>query len=205
MAIQNFDFFDELTKNEQEILTKNIHPINLDKGTILFFQGDITEDILLLEEGEVRLYIQGEGINEITLYTLHPFEQCIVNTTSTLNKTPTIGSAVTLSAIKGYMLNRSIVEQLINANRNYQHYMFSLFTLRLDSVARVLESVKFKMLDERIYEWLQAQNSSTIEITHEILANHIGSTRVVVSRTLKGMEREGLITLSRGSIYVKPY
>jgi len=202
MAIQNFDFFDELTSNEQELLLHNIKPIAFESGTTLFFQGDTTQDILLLSEGDVRLYIQGEGINEITLYTLHPYEQCIVNTTSTLNQTPAIGSAITVSPIKGFMLNREIVKELMNENSNYQHYMFSLFTLRLDSVARVLESVKFKMLDERLFDWLNAQNKKIVEITHEELANYIGSTRVVVSRTLKSMEREGLIQLSRGKIEV---
>ncbi len=202
MAIEKFDFFDELSEKEKILLLKTLKPIHADAGVTLFYQGDTTEDILLLEEGEVRLYIQGEGINEITLYTLHAYEQCIVNTTSTLNKTPCIGSAVSVTPIKGYMLNRSIVNKLMNKNSHYQHYMFSLFTLRLDSVARVLESVKFKQLDERLYEWLRAKNEATVTITHEELANYIGSTRVVVSRTLKAMERENLVRLSRGSIEV---
>ncbi len=200
MQLDNFDFYDELTNEEQEVLLKSLQPISIDAGVTLFYQGDITKDILLLEEGEVRIYIQGEGINEITLYNLHAHEQCIVNTTSTINQIPAIGSATTITPIKGYLLNKDIVLEFMRSNPNYQCYIFSLLTLRLDSVARVLESIKFKQLDERIYEWLQAQNSSIITLTHEELANYIGSTRVVVSRTLKKMERESLIKLSRGNI-----
>lgn len=200
MQLQDFDFYDELTNKEQELLQKSLKPISTDKGVTLFYQGDITQDILLLEEGEVRVYMQGDGINEITLYNLQPSEQCVVNTTSTINQIPTIGSAVTVTPIKGYLLNKEIVMQLMKDNSNYQAYMFTLLTLRLDSVARVLESIKFKHLDERIYEWLQTQNSETIQITHEELANIIGSTRVVVSRVLKKMERDSLIQLSRGYI-----
>jgi len=202
MALEAFDFYDELSSEEQVLLSKHLKPITLNAGATLFYQGDITEDILLLEEGDVRLYLQGEGINEITLYTLHPYEQCIVNTTSTLNQIPTIGSAVTVTPIKGYLINRSIINQLMEQNSNYQRYIFSLFTLRLDSVARVLESVKFKQLDERLLDYLEAQNKEEVIITHEDLANYVGSTRVVVSRSLKKMEKEGLIILSRGKITV---
>lgn len=200
MALEGFDFYDELTSDEKSLLNKHLKPVSFDAGVTLFYQGDTTKDILLLEEGDVRLYIQGDGINEISLYTLHPYEQCIVNTTSTLNQTPAIGSAVSVTPIKGYMVNRDIINTLMHRNNNYQHYIFSLFTLRLDSVARVLESVKFKQLDERILDYLQAQKKRDIITTHEALANDVGSTRVVVSRTLKKMEREGLVRLSRGKI-----
>lgn len=200
MALETFDFYDDLNPSQQQLLQKHLKPISLEAGTTLFYQGDTTDDILLLEEGDVRLYIQGEGINEISLYTLHPYEQCIVNTTSTLNQTPTIGSAITLTPIKGYLVNRTIINALMEANSSYQRYIFSLFTLRLDSVARVLESVKFKQLDERLLDFLETKKTKEIITTHEALANNVGSTRVVVSRTLKKMEREGLLKLSRGKI-----
>jgi len=203
MKIEEFDFYSELSPQEQDILKGNLKPISLDKKSILFYQGDITKDILFLTKGEVRVYIQGDGISEITLYTLNPNEQCIVNTTSAINQTPAIGSAITSSAIKGYMLNRDIVIDLMQKNNNYQKYIFSLLTLRLDSLARLLENIKFKHLDERIYEWLKAQNTKEITVTHEELANIIGSTRVVVSRTLKKLENEDLILLKRGKIILK--
>ncbi|QOY52565.1 Crp/Fnr family transcriptional regulator [Candidatus Sulfurimonas baltica] len=200
MQLQDFDFYDELTSDEQELLLKTLKPVSMDAGKILFYQGDITQDILLLEDGEVRVYMQGSGMNEITLYSLRQNEQCIVNTTSTINQIPTIGSAITTTPIRGYLLNKELVVKLMRDNSNYQSYIFSLLTLRLDSVARVLENIKFKHLDERIYEWLQAQKNPTIQITHEELANYMGSSRVVVSRILKKMERESLLKLSRGSI-----
>ncbi len=200
MTLEDFEFYEELSDNEKEVLSENVKPITLDAGVTLFYQGDITEDILLLLEGEVRVYIQGEGINEITLYSLSPSEQCIVNTTSTINRVPTIGSAVTTTPIRAFMINRDIIDDFMSNNNNYQKYIFSLLMLRLDSVARVLESVKFKQLDERLYDWIQNQDSALITITHEELANVIGSTRVVVSRNLKKLEKEGLINLLRGKI-----
>lgn len=204
MTLKNFDFVDELSQEGRDLVEKNLKAISLDKGVTLFYQGDITKDILLLESGEVRVYIQGDGINEITLYTLNNHDQCIVNTTSTISQIPTIGSAITMTPITGYMLSREIVTTLMQTNSSYQEYMFSLLTMRLDSVARVLESVKFKQLDERIYEWIQEQGTFEIIKTHEEIANILGSSRVVVSRLLKKLEREGFIELARGKIILKP-
>ncbi len=203
MDIEKFYFFSKLKKDEQDILKANLRPISLDKESILFYQGDITQDVLLLSEGSVRVYIQGEGINEITLYTLNPHEQCIVNTTSAINHIPTIATAVTTKTVKGYLLHKDIVIDLMRQNSNYQKYIFSLLVLKIDSLARLLESVKFKNLNVRVYEWLKTQNSKKITITHEELANIIGSTRVVVSRTLKKLENKNLLILQRGKIILK--
>jgi CRP/FNR family transcriptional regulator len=202
MDIENFIFYEDLKEEEKELVRNNLKKVSFDKGVTLFYQGDTTKDILLLSEGQIRVYMQGDGVNEITLYTLDANDQCIVNTTSTINKTPTIGSAVTLTPIKGYMLSRDIVLELMFKNQSYQSYIFSLLTMRLDSIARVLESVKFKQLDERVYEWLKAQNKEEIVITHEELANVLGSTRVVISRLLKKLEKDSLVELQRGKIIV---
>lgn len=201
-SIEAFDFLDDLNEEEKNYLQKHLKPVSIPKNTILFYQGDTTKEILLLTKGSIRLYIQGEGINEIELYVLNPMEQCIVNTTSAINLTPAIGSALTLTDIEGYMLDREIVLELMKTNEKYQSYIFSLFTVRLDTLAKLLESVKFKQMDERVFEYLQNQQKNPLHITHEEIAQALGSNRVVISRALKKLEREGIVKLSRGSITI---
>jgi CRP/FNR family transcriptional regulator len=82
----------------------------------------------------------------------------------------------------------------------YQSYLFSLYQLRFTSLAKLVNSVKFKHLDERILEWLKAQEENPVSITHEALANELGSSRVAVSRLLKELEQKGKVTLHRGKI-----
>ncbi len=198
--LRAFDFFEDLNEEERRYLRQHLKPIQAPKDTILFYQGDITKEILLLTKGTIRLYIQGEDINMIELYVLYPTEQCIINTTSAINLTPAIGSAVTLSDIEGYLLDREIVLELMRSNEKYQAYIFSLFTIRLDALARLLESIKFKQMDERVYEYLVQQKSNPLAITHDDIAQALGTNRVVVSRALKKLEREGLLRLGRGVI-----
>ena len=153
-----------------------------------------------MTSGEVRLYIQSDDAEEITLYNLHEGEQCIVNTASTLSQTPAIGSAVTITDIEGYLLDTNSVKELAKQSDAYQNFLFSIYTLRMGDLARLVNDVQFKNLDERIIEWLKAKNIKTITTTHEQIANELGSTRVAISRVLKNLEKSKKVTLTRGSI-----
>ena len=198
--LNNFIFYKDLEEKSLYFLKKYLKPIEIPKGNILFFQGDICDNILFLTEGTVRLYIQSDDADEITLYNLNPGEQCIVNTASTLSQTEAIGSAITTSDIKGYLLDVKSVKELAHSSDAYQSYLFSIYTLRMGSLAKLVNDIKFKKLDERVLEWLQSQDSKVIHTTHELIANELGSSRVVVSRVLKELEKEKKLLLTRGSI-----
>lgn len=198
--LKTYPFYQNLDEQALSFLEKNLKPIQIKKDTILFFQGDICENILFLTSGKVRLYIQSDGGDEITLYQLNSGEQCIVNTASTISQTEAIGSAVTLSDIEGYLLDVTSVKELAHTSDAYQSFLFSIYTLRMGSLAKLINDIKFKHLDERILEWLKAQNTQKIETTHEEIANELGSTRVAISRVLKELEKNSKLLLSRGVI-----
>ena len=124
----------------------------------------------------------------------------VINTASTLSSMEAIGSAITSTDIEGYLLNEDIVKSLMHQNDEYQTYIFSLYTIRMGSLATLIEDIKFRRLDERILKWLQAQESTCIQIKHEEPATILGSSRVVISRILKELEHSSKVKLSRGSI-----
>ena len=200
MQLGIYSFFDSLESEAREFLKQHLKPIKVPAGKLLFYQGDICEHILLLTKGKVRLYMQADGIEEITLYTLQPGEQCIVNTASLISQTEAVASAETVTDIEGYLLDEKSVKQLAKISDSYQGYLFSLYQIRFASLAKLISSIKFKRLDERILEWLEAQQDNPVTTTHEHIATELGTSRVVVSRVLKKLEKEGKLTLSRGKI-----
>jgi len=200
MNLESFAFYNELEPQAKDFLQMSLKPVNVPKGSILFFQGDICDGILFLTSGEVRLYIQSDEADEITLYHLNPGEQCIVNTASTLSQTEAIGSAVTLSDIEGYILDMHSVKELAHNSDAYQTYLFSIYTLRMGNLIKLINDIKFKNLDQRIIDWLQSKNEKEIKTTHESIANELGSTREVISKVLKSLENDGMVKLGRGSI-----
>lgn len=198
--LEKYPFYDSLESKSIDFLEKNLKAIAVPKGTLLFFQGDICDSILFLSSGAVRLYIQSDDAEEITLYNLHEGEQCIVNTASTISQTPAIGSAVALTDIEGYLLDTSSVKELSKQSDAYQSFLFSIYTLRMGALAKLVNDIQFKHLDERILELLKTKNMQTITTTHEQIANELGSTRVAVSRILKALEKSQKVALARGVI-----
>ena len=198
--MKEFDFFKKLTQDEQKYLLENSKYIELPKDFTLFYQGDICNEILILKEGTVALMMYG-SINElIPLYEIQKGEQCIINTSSTLSNTTTIATAQTKTAIKGWLIPSSIVKELMIKSPTYQEYIFSLFSIKFSALTTLIEDIKFKKLDVRILESLKMKNEKFISITHEELANDLGTSRVVISRVLKDLENKNLIKLHRKKI-----
>ncbi len=200
MDLSIFPFCDTLEDEAISFLHQHSRLVKLPKNKILFMQGDFCDSVLFLVKGKVKLFLQTLDAEEITLYTLTPGEQCIVNTASLLSSSEATGTAVALEDIEGYMLNKEAVKKLIQMSPNYLEYIFSLYTLRMQDLAGIIEDIKFKRLHERILQYFKKQKSSLVVITHEELASHLGSPRAVISRTLKELERQKKLKLFRGSI-----
>jgi len=202
LNLQDFSFEDSLEKEALSFLEEHARAIAIPKDNILFYQGDICESVLLLTKGEVRLYIQDKGIESIDLYTLKGGEQCILNTASSISNTNAIATAQTVTDIEGYLLDSKSVQKLSALSPVYQRYIFSLYTIRMADLAKLINDIKFKKLDVRLLEWLHNHEEKNIKITHEEIANSLGSARVVISRTLKELEKKKKVILHRGSIEI---
>jgi len=200
MDLTSYPFLNKLEPDALAFLEQHIKPIAIPKNTLLFYQGDVCDNILWLTSGEVRLYTQSDSIEDITLYSLKAGEQCIVNTASAFSQTDAVASAQTITDIEGYLIDIESVKQLSKMSDVYQSYLFSLYQLRFEELTGLINDIKFKRLDTRIVEWLEKQPSSMINSTHEQLAQELGSSRVVISRLLKELEQKGIVKLHRGKI-----
>ena len=200
----NFDFFDLLSKESQDMLEIQGMKVKMKEGMELFTQGDECKDILFLTSGSVRVFRRHDTGNEITLYYLEPFEQCNVNLNSAFSKTPAIGTAISESDIEGYLFKSDLIKELYIKEPPYQQYIFSMFSKRLESMATLIEDLRFETLDDRLLDWLRKtideNYSNVVVITHEKLSSHLGTSREVISRLLKIFEKQGILKLSRGKI-----
>ncbi len=200
--MHNYKFFNKLSLESQNILLKNATKTTIPKNTQLFYQGDKCQSILFLTKGMARVYRQHESGKEITLYYLQPFEQCNVNLSGGLSDINAIGSAITEDEVEGYYIDSNIIRELFFKEDAFREYVLELFASRLDSMANLVEDLRFKNIDVRLLEWLELQNQKTITVTHDNIASHLGTSREIISRILKGFEEKGILTLSRGKIEV---
>lgn len=202
LALDQFGFFERLSDEDKTYLTNSLKPIEVPANSILFYQGDLCSDILLLSEGELKLSLYGDTEDAITLYRLCPGEQCIVNTSSVISTSPAIATAETLTPVRGWLLPKAHFKSLLIESETYRDYIFSLFTIKLSSLATVIEEIKFTRLEDRLIKYLKSRQSPRIEMTHEMLAAELGSSRVVISRLLKTLESQQKIKLHRGFIEI---
>jgi CRP/FNR family transcriptional regulator len=198
--MHNYKFFNNLSIESQNLLLSNAKKTTIPKNTQLFYQGDKCQNILFLTKGTARVYRQHESGKEITLYYLRPFEQCNVNLSGGLSDINAIGSAITEDEVEGYHIDSSIIRELFFKEDTFREYVLELFASRLDSMANLVEDLRFKNIDERLLEWINQQNQKVITITHDNIASHLGTSREIISRILKGFEENGILTLSRGKI-----
>ena len=198
--MNRFGFYDSLLEESKELINSNAMPVTMPSKMELFVQGDMCKDILFLTDGVVRVYRHHESGQEITLYFLAPFEQCNVNLNSAFTDTPAIGTAVSESEISGFMLQADVVKHLYSTEPAYQQYVFELFAGRMEGMAELVEDLRFKKMDERLFNWLKHLNTTVINITHDKLASHLGTSREVISRLLKELENQGVVKLTRGHI-----
>ena len=198
--LEAFEFAQKLSLEELDYLKAHAKKVSIPKESILFYQDDICKDILLLGRGEIELYMYAENDKKIPLYALKAGEQCVINTSSTISQTPAIGTAQSLSDIEGWLISEDVVKHLMPASPSYLNFVFSLFTIKLDALATLIQDIKFKKLDSRILEWLTSHKTPLIQTTHEEIAVALGTSRVVISRVLKDLERQGLIRLHRKEI-----
>ena len=96
------------------------------------------------------------------------------------------------------------VSLLIKEYPEWLDYIFKLYHRRFEEVLEVVNAVAFKKMDERLLNFTKKKcdltKSHTLYVTHEQLANELGTVRVVVSRLLKQMEYEGFVKLGRNKI-----
>ena len=96
---------------------------------------------------------------------------------------------------------------LIKEFPEWLDYIFRLYHKRFEELLEVVNAVAFKKMDERLLDFIKKKcdinHNKIISITHEQIANELGTARAVVSRLLKQMEDDGLVLLGRNKITLK--
>jgi CRP/FNR family transcriptional regulator len=178
--------------------------VNVAAGAMVCMPGDICSNLVIVESGNLRVYKPGADGRSVTLYHIGPGESCILTAGCILNSKPFPAIAETLTDVSGIAVPAQQVRSWIHESETWRNYLFSLLAGRLENGIELVHAVAFQRLDRRLGAWLlQNTPGDTLETTHQRIADELGSTREVISRVLKEMEREGVLALSRGKIAIR--
>lgn len=199
-------FWKSLTEEQKSILNKSILMKNFSKGEAMSSSSKNCSGLFLIKSGQVRAYIISENGKEITLYRLFERDVCIFSASCIMRN---ISFDIFIEAEKdttAYLIPTPIFDKLSKESMDVQVFTNELMASRFSEVMWIMEQALFMTLDKRLAIFLLEQSNieetDSVVITHEKIANHLGSAREVVTRMLKYFQNEGIVTLKRGSINI---
>ena len=173
-------------------------------GDIILNENSYIRSIPLVSKGAIRVIRMDEDGREILLYYIKSGESCIMSFLGGMHHEKSKVKAEVEEDAEIYFLPMEKVSEFIKEYPEWLDYIFKLYHRRFEELLEVINAIAFKKVDERLLLLLKKKmeltGSKTITITHEQLANELGTARVVVSRLLKQLEDEGRVVLGRNKI-----
>lgn len=199
-----FPVWNRLTAAQQNRLLTGLTSRKVKKGTILHNGSADCTGLLLIKTGQLRAYILSDEGREITIYRLFDRDMCLFSASCILNS---IQFEITITAEKDtefWLIPSELYKNLLTESTPLANYTNELMAARFSDVMWLIEQVLWKSLDKRLAAFLleeaAIEDSNELKITHEIIANHLGSHREVITRMLRYFQSEGIVKLSRGKI-----
>lgn len=173
-------------------------------GETILRENSYIKSIPIVISGSVGVIRTEEDGREIMLYYIKAGESCIMSFLGGMHDEISKVKAVAEDNASILFIPVDKINSLIREFPEWLDYIFRLYHKRFEELLQVVNAVAFKKMDERILDSIkkksQVQQSNVITITHEQLANELGTSRVVVSRLLKQLEELHVIELGRNKI-----
>jgi len=174
------------------------------EGSVIIQEHNYINSIPIVLSGSIRVMRVDDEGRELLLYYIKAGESCIMSFLSGLHQDTSKIKAIAEEDTELLFVPIEKVSLLIKEFPEWLDYIFKLYHKRFEELLEVVNAVAFKKLDQRLLDFIKNKsslsNTKEIHITHEQIANELGTARVVVSRLLKQLEEENIIQLGRNKI-----
>ena len=201
-----FTFWDKLNDTEKDLIKQNTTKITYKKGQNLHSADNECLGTLIIQNGELRIYILSEDGREGTLFRLSSGDTCVLSASCVLYS---INFDIHIDAETDtdvFLLNIGSFSKLSEHNVYVENYAYKSAVERFSDIMWAIEQILFLSFDKRLAIFLLDEmvktSSSEIKLTQEQVAKYIGSAREVVSRMLKVFQTQGILEQSRGLIRI---
>ena len=199
-----FPVWNKLSDTYREKLLETVHPLQVKAGTVLHNGQMDCLGLLLIKSGQLRVYTLSEEGREITLYRLFEMDICLFSASCVM---PNVQFEVVIEAEKDtdlWVIPSCLFKNMMDESAPVANYANQLISGRFSEVMWLMEQVMWKSFDKRLAAFLleesRLENTMELRITHEKIANHMGTAREVVTRMLRYFQGEGLVQLTRGTV-----
>ena len=207
MTFQNyFPIWNKLTPEQQQRIAGVIEHRNVKKGTFIHDSSAECLGLVMVRSGQLRAYILSEDGREITFGRLFDYDVSLLSASCVL---PDLQFNVMIEAEKDtefWSIPACLFKDLMEESLAVANYARSLLSSNFSELMWLMEQIMWKSLDKRLAAFLREEMSiedtAKLKITHEAIANHLGTHREVITRMLRYFQNEGVVRLSRGVIEI---
>ncbi len=173
------------------------------KGDVIVREGQFVKVVPIVISGVIRVF-QTKEDREILLYYVEPKQTCMMSLSACFFNNESPSQAVAVEKTEVLIVPTRLITQWQKEYSSWNQFVIRTFRNRYDELLNTFESVAFDHIDKRVLEYLESrvsrQNDNKVKISHQELANELGTTRVVISRILKQFELDKKVHLYRGLI-----
>ncbi len=199
-----FPIWSKLNQAQQNRILDSLISRRVEKGTVIHNGSVDCTGLILVKSGQLRAYLLSDEGREITMYRLFDRDMCLFSASCMMHS---LQFDITIEAEKDtefWIIPAEIYKNLMEESAPAANYTNELMATRFSDVMWLIEQIMWKSLDKRVAAFLleeaAIEGSDRLKITHEAIANHLGSHREVITRMLRYFQNEGMVKLSRGAV-----
>lgn len=201
-----FPIWNKLTPAQQEHISAMSQFKKVTAGTVLHDGGVDCLGLLLVKSGQLRAYILSDEGREITINRFFEMDICVFSASCVM---PNMQFDIVVEAEKDselWIIPACLYRNLMDESLAVSNYSNNLMMTHFSELMWLVEQVMWKSFDKRLAGFLleecRLEDSTSLKLTHEKIANHMGTAREVVTRMLRYFQSEGLVKLTRGTVEV---
>lgn len=188
----------------REAVLEHGHLTFLKAGEVWMDIGGFIKYIPLVLSGTLKLLREDENGQEMLLYFVGAGETCAMSLTCCMSDARSTIRVVAEEDSEILAVPVRFMDEWTERFRSWKSFVMLTYQRRFEELLRTIDGVAFQKLDKRIldllHEKVRRSGNSTVAITHQELANELNSSREVISRLLKALEKEGRVSLGRQRI-----
>ena len=179
---------------------------DFNEGDVLIDFGDFIKKMPLLISGAIKILREDFDEGELLLYFLEKGDTCAMTMACCLGETKSEIRAVAETKGQVIMIPVEKMEEWLTKYKSWRNYVFNSYNNRLKEMLTAIDNLAFMNMNERLLNYLfekaKVNKSREVLNTHQEIAYDLHTSRVVISRLLKALEREGRIKLNRATIEI---
>ena len=207
MTLANyFPIWNKLTADQQQRIESASEYVKFKSGTVIHNGSMDCLGLLVIRTGQLRAYILSEEGREITITRLFEMDICLFSASCVM---PNMQFEIIIEAEKDtelWVVPACLYKDLMDESLPVAVYSNGLITNHFSELMWLVEQIMWKSFDKRLAKFLLEESAlegtPALKITHERIANHMGTAREVVTRMLRYFQGEGMVKLTRGTVEI---